>query len=148
MHCSNCGKTLLEIQQALRPLYSIPLVVAPGGPAPYSFLPSIAPLLSANSTYWVTLRTDAIAPGGLVVAGTAPGAVLAQSSAIFAGLRAGLHDNQSIDITGLAPVPSFQLNGVTAVPEPSSLTLLTLATGGFLWRRRYSSNHKGSKHSH
>ena len=123
-----------------------PLIVATGGPAPYSFLPSGAPLLSANSTYWLTLRTDAIAPGGLVVAGTTPGAALAQPFAIFAGLRTGLSDNQSIDITGLAPVPSFQLNGVTAVPEPSSLALLTLATGGLLWRRRYSSNLKKAKH--
>lgn len=98
----------------------------------YSFAPTASLQLSANTTYWLTLGTDTSSGGlnGLVMASNDPSVTPTGPLANFAGLRTGTPSNQNIDITNIFPTPSFQVNGITAVPEPTSMGLLAVMMTG------------------
>lgn len=114
--------------------------VSAAGFSTFNFTPLTTMDLAANTTYWLTISTTMTSPNGLILAANDPSLTPTGPLATYAGLRTGFPNNQSIDITGLFDTPTFAINGaVTAVPEPSSILLLSLTiplAATFISRKR------------
>ncbi len=103
------------------------------------------PLLAANKTYWLTIGTDA----ALGLSLTSRQSLVApttgiQGASTLAGYRFGPVGTQDLIMDSAVFTPTFQINGIQAVPEPSSLALLSLLGIGAglrfpLFRRSQSS---------
>lgn len=109
-------------------------LVAAGSVFKYSFTSAVNPVLSANTTYWLTLGTPLTFLGGsaLRVSANDPSISPTGAHATFFGLRTG-DPNDQTTIPSIPPfsVPSIQINGTVssvAVPEPPLLYLLLAAS--------------------
>lgn len=93
-------------------------------------------LLSANTTYWLTLMGS---PAGIVMAANNPAQTPSGPLATLVGLRSG-PDGATIDVSGL-PAPTLTVNGIAAVPEPACLGCATIASWVLtrIYRRRQRS---------
>ena len=101
-----------------------------------SFAPAASTQLDANATYWFTLESNFIDNADALWIGARSNGIdpPATSFASFSGTRFGPINDQSSVYPFAAP--SFQVNGITAVPEPSSLALVSLPLLYLLRRRR------------
>lgn len=115
-----------------------PVSIPPSNFAKLSFTPVGSIQLNANTTYWFALESNLPSSNALNI-GTRATAVdpAATSFASFSGMRFGL-SNQWAPSPFAAP--SFQVNGITAVPEPNSLALVSLPLL-YLLRRRAGLGH-------
>ncbi len=91
-----------------------------------SFNPTTNVVLTSGSTYWLTLGTTIVGGGDGLVAGTQnPISNPSGTGGEFVGLRFGTPDTQNLVFTD---TPSIQIQGITAVPEPTTLGLAGLGT--------------------
>ena len=122
---NNPGTTLSEFN---------PVSIPESNYAKLSFTPIAATQLNANTTYWFTLESNLPSGNALNIGARDPAIDPAATSfASFSGTRFGPSNDQS----SVFPfAPSFQVNGITAVPEPSSLALVSLPLLYLLHRRR------------
>lgn len=96
-----------------------------------SFSPTGTVSLSAGTKYWLTIGTLMSAPNGLIVGANGPSLLPTGPYASFDsnnGIRSGLANDQSTDVSGFVSTPTFAINGsITAVPEPTSIALVGFA---------------------
>ncbi len=94
--------------------------------------------LSAGATYWLNVGTNLTGNGdGLLLAANSPSLTPGGSAlASYVGFRSGPVGNTSILLSPAFPDPTITMNGISVVPEPSSLGLGGLTLVAFVQRRR------------
>lgn len=105
-----------------------------------SFSPTANISLTAGSTYWLTLGTTIVAGGngdGLVAAARNPAVNPSGSDGEFVGLRFGSPEIQ-VSSPFFTDAPSIQIQGITAVPEPTVVGLFLGLATVLGWRERHS----------
>lgn len=101
-----------------------------------NFNPTTNVVLTSGSTYWLTLGTTIQGGGdGLVAGSRNPAVNPSGTDGEFVGLRFGAPDTQ-ISSPLFTDAPSIQIQGITAVPEPTTLGLAGLGTVVLLRRIR------------
>lgn len=105
-------------------------LITTGGVAQYTFSSALSPVLSANTTYWLTLGTSLNAPNALRVSASDPSEIPSGAYATFVGQRTGDPNDQTTVLPDPPfSIPSFQINGVVssvAVPESPPWTGLLI----------------------
>jgi PEP-CTERM motif len=93
-----------------------------------TFAPSGPVSLTAGTKYWLTIGTLMQAPNGLIIGANGTTNLPTGTLASFDGIRSGLANNQSTDVSGFVSTPTFAINGsIAAVPEPTSIALVGFA---------------------
>ncbi len=105
-------------------------------PDAYTFNAQSNALLLANTTYWLTLTPSPANTTNLVVASNSASITPTSPTnlATYVGVRLSDGVAPPIEPPGFN-APSFEINGSTSVPEPTSLGTIGLLAAGAVLRR-------------